>query len=157
MTALGAGKLECSRTLVAAAQSYLLASAFDYEQPHLYAIHRIASATVLDEPARRPKGFSLDSYLAGGGAQFGSGAAVTLKARLSEGLARLLEETPISKDQKITTRSGVHTLTATVQESWQLHFWILSQGPAITVLKPVALRRKIIADLEATLAAYQTG
>ena len=138
------------------ARSYLVATAFDYVQPHLYAIHRIASATVLDEPALRPKGFSLDSFLAGGGAQFGSGGAIVLKARVSDGLARLLEETPISKDQKIATRSGVQTLTATVQESWQLHFWLLSQGPAITVLKPVALRKEIIAALENTLATYQT-
>lgn len=138
------------------ARSYLVATAFEYVQPHLYAIHRIASATVLDEPALRPKGFSLDSFLAGGGAQFGSGGAIVLKARVSDGLARLLEETPISKDQKFTTRSGVHTLTATVLESWQLHFWLLSQGPAITVLKPVALRKEIIAALENTLATYQT-
>ncbi len=137
------------------ARSYLVATAFDYEQPHLYAVHRIASATVLDDPALRPKGFSLDSFLAGGGAQFGSGGVIVLKARISDNLARLLEETPISKDQKIATRSGVQTLTATVQESWQLHFWILSQGPSITVLKPVALRKEIIAALESSLSHYK--
>lgn len=137
------------------ARSYLVATAFDYDQPHLYAIHRIASATVLDGPARRPKGFSLDTYLASGAAQFGSGSAIVLKARVSDDLARLLEETPISKDQKITTRSGVQTLTATVQKSWQLHFWILSQGPSITVLKPVSLRKEIIAALESSLSHYK--
>ncbi len=79
------------------------------------------------------------------------------KARISDDLARLLDETPISKDQKITTRSGVRTLTATVQQSWQLHFWILSQGPAITVLMPVELRKEIIAALQNTLATYQTA
>lgn len=137
------------------ARSYLVATAFDYAQPLLYAIHRIASATVLDEPAQRPKGFSLDAYLASGAVQFGSGKRITLKARVSDDLARLLDETPVSSDQKITNRSGIHTLTATVQESWQLHFWLLSQGPAITVLKPVALRKEIIAALEHTLSHYQ--
>jgi predicted DNA-binding transcriptional regulator YafY len=137
------------------ARSYLVATAFDYEQPLLYAIHRIASATVLDEPALRPKGFSLDAFLASGAAQFGSGSAIVLRARVSDDLARLLDETPISKDQKITRRTGVHTLTATVMESWQLHFWILSQGPAITVLKPVALRKEIIAALESSLSQYK--
>ena len=137
------------------ARSYLVATAFDYEQPHLYAIHRIAAATVLDEPVIRPQGFSLDSFLAGGGAQFGSGGAIVLKARVSDDLARLLEETPISKDQKITTRSGVHTLTATVHESWQLHFWILSQGSSLTVLKPFSLRKEIIAALESSLSHYK--
>jgi predicted DNA-binding transcriptional regulator YafY len=137
------------------ARSYLLATAFHYENPILYAIHRMASALVLEDPAKRPKGFSLDSYLAGGGAQFATGNAIVLKARVTDELARLLDETPISTDQKITTRSGVQTLTATVQESWQLHFWILSQGAAITVLKPTSLRKHIIARLEETLGNYK--
>jgi predicted DNA-binding transcriptional regulator YafY len=137
------------------ARSYLVATAFQYDQPMLYAIHRIASAAVLDHPALRPKAFSLDGFIASGAAQFGSGKAIVLKARVSEDLARLLEETPVSNDQKITIRSGLHTLTATVPDSWQLHFWILSQGPAITVLQPVALRKKIITRLESNLTQYK--
>ena len=137
------------------ARSYLVATAFDYELPHLYALHRIASATVLDEPALRPQGFTLDSFLASGGAQFGSGGVIVLKARVSSDLARLLDETPIFTDQKIASRLGVLTLTATVQESWQLHFWIRSQGSAITVLKPISLRKEIIAALESTLSHYK--
>ncbi|MGJ8641805.1 MAG: helix-turn-helix transcriptional regulator [Luteolibacter sp.] len=135
-------------------RSYLVATAFDYEKPLLYALHRMASAVTLDESAKRPNGFSLDAYLATGAAQFGTGKSITLKARVTDELAFLLNETPISKDQKITTRSGVHTLTATMQESWQLDFWIRSQGAAITVMKPVALRKHIIASLEETLSNY---
>ena len=138
------------------ARSYLVATAFQYDKPLLYAIHRIASATVLEEPAKRPKSFSLDVFLAGGGAQFANGESITLKARVSDELARLLEETPLSKDQKITTRAGVHTLTATVQESWNLHFWILSQGASIAVLKPVSLRKQIIAAHENALGNYRS-
>jgi predicted DNA-binding transcriptional regulator YafY len=138
------------------ARSYLVATAFQYDKPLLYAIHRIASATVLEEPAKRPKGYSLDAFLASGGAQFANGESITLKARVSDELARLLEETPLSKDQKITTRAGVHTLTATVQESWNLHFWILSQGASIAVLKPVSLRKQIIAAHENALGNYRS-
>jgi predicted DNA-binding transcriptional regulator YafY len=137
------------------ARTYLLATAFHYENPILYAIHRMTSASVLEDPAKRPKGFSLDTYLAGGGAQFGTGDAIVIKARVTDELARLLDETPISSDQTITNRAGVHTLTATVRESWQLDFWILSQGAAITVLKPVALRKRIIASLKNTMANYK--
>ena len=137
------------------ARSYLVATDSHFEDPRLYAIHRIASATVLDQPALRPTGFSLDAFLANGAAQFGSGSAIVLKARVSDELVRLLDETPISKDQKITTRSGVHSITATVIESWQLHFWLLSQTPAITVQKPVALRKQIIASLKSSLSQYE--
>ncbi len=135
-------------------RSYLVATAFDYKEPLLYAVHRIATATVLDAPTQRPKGFTLDAYIAAGATQFGCGKSVTLKAKVSDDLARLLDETPISNDQKFSTRAGVRTLTATVMESWQLHFWILSQGPAITVLKPLALRKQIIASLESSLSNY---
>ena len=137
------------------ARSYLIATAFDYEKPLLYAIQRFDSATVLDEQVKRPKGFSLDAYLASGAAQFGTGKSITLKARVTDELALLLDETPISNDQKITTRSGISTLTATVQESWQLDFWIRSQGAAITVMKPVALRNHIIAGLESAMENYR--
>jgi predicted DNA-binding transcriptional regulator YafY len=138
------------------ARSYLVATAFAYDEPRLYAVHRFASATVMDEPVKRPKSFSLDAFIASGAAQFGSGEFITIKARVSDDLVCLLEETPISTDQKITTRSGVHTLTATVQDSWQLHFWILSQGPAITVLKPTSLRKKIISRIQDALAGYES-
>lgn len=138
------------------ARSYLVASAFDYDTPILYAVHRMSSAKVLTETARRPKGYTLDSFIARGADQFGGGEEIILKARLSDELALLLEETPLSKDQKITTRSGVHTLTATVRSTWNLHFWILSQGAAITVQKPVSLRKNTIAALKEALGNYKS-
>jgi len=138
------------------ARSYLVATAFAYDEPRLYAVHRFASATVTAEPIKRPKGYSLDAFIASGAAQFGSGNVIELKARVSDELAGLLEETPMSKDQKITRRSGVHTLTASVPDSWQLHFWILSQGPAITVNKPVSLRKRIVGILEGSLGNYRS-
>jgi predicted DNA-binding transcriptional regulator YafY len=138
------------------ARSYLVASAFDYDTPLLYAVHRMASATVLEEPVKRPKSYSLDAFIDSGAAQFGSGETITLKARLSDELALLLREAPLSKDQQITTRSGVHSLTANVPDSWQLHFWIRSQGAAITVMKPVELRNHIIASLKETLGNYRS-
>jgi predicted DNA-binding transcriptional regulator YafY len=137
------------------ARTYLVATAFGYDTPYQYALHRMASATVLEEAVKRPKGYSLDAFIESGAAQFGSGEIITFKARVSDDLARLLEETPLAKDQKITRRAGVHTLTATVPDSWQLHFWIRSQGPAITVLKPVALRTRIVSCLEETLGNYR--
>jgi predicted DNA-binding transcriptional regulator YafY len=137
------------------ARSYLVATAFGYDTPYQYALHRMASVTVLEEAVKRPKGYSLDAFIDSGAAQFGSGEVITLKARVDDNLARLLEETPLAKDQKITRRAGIHTLTASVHDSWQLHFWILSQGAAITVIQPVALRSRIVSCLEETLGNYR--
>lgn len=136
-------------------RSYLVATAFDYDTPLQYAVHRIASATVINAPVKRPKGYSLNEFIASGAAQFGCGEIITLKARIDDTLERLLDETPISKDQKITRRAGVTTLTANVPNSWQLHFWVRSQGASITVLKPTALRKSIIHSLQEALADYE--
>lgn len=136
-------------------RSYLLATTFNYPTALYYALHRMLTSEMLDEPANRPPGFSLDEFLAKSGGQFGDGKMISLKADLSENLAEILRETPISSDQKITTRAGKLTLTATVMESWQLHFWLLSQGPAITVLQPPSLRKQVIAALESAFSNYR--
>ena len=135
-------------------RSYLLASTYQYDTLIQYAIHRIHAAELLAERAKRPKSFSLDTFLAQGGAQFGQGATIALKAHLSEALATILRETALSPDQQITTRAGKNTLTATVKDSWQLHFWILSQGPFVTVLQPSSLRKQIVSQLKAALSNY---
>ncbi|MGH8273785.1 MAG: helix-turn-helix transcriptional regulator, partial [Gammaproteobacteria bacterium] len=49
---------------------YLVATAFDYEDIRVYALHRIRKAERLPDTARRPAGFSLDGYLATGAGQF---------------------------------------------------------------------------------------
>jgi predicted DNA-binding transcriptional regulator YafY len=136
------------------ARTYLLATVFHYENPVLYAIHRMTSAEVLDVPIKRLKAFSLDKFIDSGAAQFGSGEMITLQAKIDYGLRMILSESPISKDQKITTRGGVHTLTAHLPDTWQLHFWILSQGASITIIKPTSLRKAVITSLNASISNY---
>ena len=136
------------------ARSYLLATTFDYQLPVYYALHRLQSATVRAETAFRRDGFSLTAFLATGGAPFGPQNEIKLKAVLGEDLAAILRETALSPDQTITLRDSKIILTATVMESWQLHFWILSQGASITILQPAALRKTIIARLQAALTNY---
>ena len=137
-------------------RAYLLATTFDYQDVLHYALHRMRSAEILDAPAKRPAHFSLDTFLAQGGSQFGDGKTISLKAHVTDNLATILQETAIASDQKITTRAGKNTLTATVKDSWQLHFWILSQGPAITIVQPTALRNEIMGKLRESLANYQS-
>jgi predicted DNA-binding transcriptional regulator YafY len=138
-------------------RSYLVATAYDYDTPLRYAVHRITSAEVLDEPIKRLKGFSLDRFIDSGATQFGSGEMITLQAKIDDGLRMILTESPISKDQKIKTRAGVHTLTTSLPNTWQLHFWILSQGPAMTITKPTSLRKAVIESLNASIANYSAS
>jgi len=132
--------------------SYLVACAWDYPDVRLYALHRILTARRLYVALRRPAHFNVDNYLAGGALQFGSHGQILLRARVSVELAYYLGETALSADQCIEG----DLLSATVLDTWQLSWWILSQGPEIEVLEPVSLRQRIQKSLEQTLCAYQS-
>lgn len=133
--------------------TYLVATAWDYTDIRLYALHRITRTQRLYEPCQSPKDFDVDQYIATGALQFGCGQTLQLKAQVSGDLARILSETPLSADQ--TLRNGL--LTATVPDAWQLDWWLLSQGDAILVTEPKPLRDRMVASLRSTLAQYETG
>lgn len=135
--------------------TYLVATAFDYADVRLYALHRLQSAVRTYEPAKRPKGFQLSQYVDEGALQFGKGGVLKLVAIIDDVLAKYLTETPLSPNQKIKPVDGCHELTASVVDSWQLHWWVLSQGPAIEVMAPKSLRERIKDSLLTASAAYQ--
>lgn len=136
--------------------TYLVATAFDYDDPRLYALHRIHRAGLLESSIRKPPSFTLDSYIANGAPQFGSGEHIQLEAKVITGLGTILSETPLSPDMQLThTDEDWWTLTASVQDTWQLRWWILSQGADIVVRKPKALRRDLMSQLKASLDNYR--
>jgi predicted DNA-binding transcriptional regulator YafY len=55
---------------------------------------------------------------------------------------------------KVISKDNIHKVKATVTNSWQLDWWIKSQGSLIEVLKPLSIRKKIKKELEKTLANY---
>ncbi|QXL85243.1 YafY family protein [Comamonas sp. NLF-1-9] len=133
--------------------SYLVATAWDYDDVRLYAMHRIHAAALTEEPARQPASFELDAYIRQGALQFGGEHTIRLKARVSDELRRILAETPLSEDQVLEG----HLLSASVRETWQLTWWILSQGAGMEVLEPKALRGQIAAKIAEAHARYQSA
>jgi predicted DNA-binding transcriptional regulator YafY len=130
--------------------TYLVATAWRYTDVRLYALHRISTATRTYEVSVRPKGFDLDAYIASGALQFGNNKSLRMKARISEYMAHILSETPLAEDQVIKG----DMLTATVQDTWQLNWWILGQGDAIEVISPAALRKAICQTLGKAVTNY---
>ena len=135
---------------------YLVATANDYCDLRLYALHRLLTAELLSTTARLVEDFNVDAYLAHQQGQFMRYAEqpIVLTARVEPWVARILEETPLAEDQQILVNESRHTLTATVADTWQLRWWILSLGPGIEVLSPTALRRQIVQDVSAAAAQY---
>lgn len=134
---------------------YLVATAFDFKDVRIYAMHRILSVDLTEEKAVIPEDFSVDDYIDQRGMEFGSRKEIKLKARVTNKLGMYLSETPLSKDQKIVYRKNDWQLQATVHDTWQLHFWIMSQGAAITVISPKFIRTRITEELESALSNYK--
>lgn len=136
---------------------YLIAHDKDGDSdPRHYALQRFASVK-LRELERWPKGaFSLDAFLQDGARQFGDGAEVTLKAKISEELGRILRDTPMGKDMRLAgSDDGRFTLTTTVRDTWALHTWILGHAEHIEVEKPAKLRKLIQARIAAAGTQYR--
>ena len=134
--------------------TYLVATAFDYKDPRLYALHRMTAPKELTGKSEKPDNFDLDQYVEDGHLQFGDGKPFVMKAWVNEFLAKLLQETPLAQDQSLKPAEDGYALTATLKNTWQLRWWILSQGPAIVITSPAKLRREIADELSKAADRY---
>lgn len=136
--------------------TYLAAIVEPYEDVRLFAAHRFQQVELLDTPSRRPDGFNLDEYIAGGALQFTSPGAgmIELRAWISEELARQLRETPLTDDMLLEADGEGYRLSATLQDSWQLRWWLLSHTGKIVVQEPLGLRQELQKQLAAGLQMY---
>lgn len=141
------------------ALTYLVASAWAYADVRLYALHRFSRVEILDAAVNTPEGFNLDKAIASGLAEFANqGEPIHLELRCTDWVAAYLTETPLAADQKIEAEAdGWVRLTATVNDTWQLHWWILGQGAGVEVCGPDALRGIIIDSVQDSLSNYSSS
>jgi len=135
--------------------TYLIATAEPYSDIRQYALHRFREVQVLDMPLTRAEGFSLQAYLDSDALQFGAQEPVRLQAWVSDTLARMIRETPLSPDMTLEPGEEGFCLQATVRDSWQLRWWLLQQGENICVQAPAALREAMRETLRRALARYE--
>lgn len=86
--------------------------------------------------------------------QFGVTQAIRLHAWIDSALAKRLRETPLSEDMTLITEPDGARLTATVNDSWELKWWLLSQAGAIRVDAPATLRQALIDSQRKSLAMH---
>ncbi len=135
--------------------TYLGATVNDYDSIRLFALHRFISVKILHLEQAQPKNKqSWQDYIAhdAGGFSVDSQSPITLEAWVSEDLAAYLQETPLSQDQSITLIEDGYKLRATVYQTWQLFWWILSQGSRIVVQSPQQLKDDLKEEI---LSMYQ--
>lgn len=141
---------------------YLVATLRDYENILLLVLHRMSSARLLEKPATRPAGFTLQEYIASGELQFQEQpSAVRLVALFDAYAAAHLLETPLSRDQQVkNARDGRLRVEATVQDTQQLRWWLLGFGDKVEVVKPKRLRtefEEVCRNMAGIYAGGDTG
>jgi hypothetical protein len=101
-------------------------------EPRQFLLQRFKDLRVLESPASKPPGFSLDDFIAGGGLGFGYGKTKQVELQVSHWLGVKLQETPLSLDQKIGENvDGSWIVNATVPDCHAFGWWVMSMGDNI--------------------------
>ncbi|RLL51194.1 WYL domain-containing transcriptional regulator [Mariprofundus sp. EBB-1] len=120
---------------------YLVCTYWDYEEIKLLPLHRMKTAQRLDVPCQIPGGFNLDEYIDSGELDFAIGETIKLKVLFSSDAAFHLGERSLSDDQTVIEHSdGRMKITASVQDTSELRWWLLGFGDNVEVLEPKSLR-----------------
>ncbi len=134
---------------------YLVCTLRDYQDPRFLAIHRIDAAQVLEQAAKRPKGFDIDAFIA---QEFGirlGAEPLKLVLKVRGTLAAYLAETPMALGQKVKTLDEAWSeVRVTVADTQQLRNWLLSLGPQAVVMAPASLREELRQALAQAAAGY---
>jgi len=120
-------------------------------------LHRMQTAKVLSIKSTTPKSFDLNKYIKSELAKPLSGDVIKFKAWIKkDGFAfNHVLETSLSTDQKIKYVDDGLIITATVNETAELKWWILGLGERIKVLEPRNLRDNIRDTVMKTAKLYR--
>ncbi len=136
---------------------YLIGRYTTDTQNRQFRIDRIVSAVMTDDPFNYPEDFRLIDYMDEGFFNYPSGGKISLVMRIHRLSARHLQDTPLSEDQQLSRiDDDWMRLTATVQDSQRLHWWILGFGDQIVVESPVELREIIMEHVANLAKSYGT-
>lgn len=128
---------------------YLVCRFEDFDNERSLALHRIQSAKASGLTFERPANFNLAQYDQDGRFGFGEGELVRLSFEIQAHAGGHLHETPLSKDQQITTVDDVHLrIEATVVDSAMLDWWLRGFGDAVR-----HVRKRNLDRARATVAA----
>ena len=118
------------------------------------ALHRIKSATMLNEPVE----FSEElQYQIDREPGFGWRGKINLKALVHIGIALRLEESPLNDTQELTPTANQDwfLLQVEIDRNWELRWWVLSHGKFISILEPQDFREEIADHFRSGIEHYQ--
>lgn len=122
-----------------------------------FAMDRITSFQVLDEPFHFPKDFDLDKYLQTA-FHVMRGKPERAKVRFAQGVAHIVRERLWHPTQEIRELDdGGLELSLEVPINYEIISWILGFGSTAEVIEPDSLRTRILDELRASTARYENS
>lgn len=135
---------------------YLHTRIFDYTDLRILALHRIHSATLLDEDVVYPEDYQVDETIKSGVWGFGDGDIANVELVFKPGYGDHLYETPLTTNQRIQKfDDGRINVTASLAMTSQFRWWLLGFGDGVEVVAPAALREKIIGIVDGLVNTYR--
>jgi len=136
---------------------YLVCTLWDYDDIKQLALHRFESCEILKQRRNAPEEFNLDDYIAEGGFSYPvEEKPIKLQVLFDSQTAAHLYETPLSENQILSENDdGRILLKATVEDTSELHWWLLGFGDCVEVLKPEKLRNLFSKKIKNLADRYQ--
>jgi len=137
--------------------TYLIATINQHVDPILLLLHRFQSVELLDKPVTLPENFDLDAVVAEL-LTFQVGDTIRLKVRFADKSdVNRLEESPLAEKQKIKPLpDGRYELSAKVEDTLQLRWWLHGFGARVEVLAPESLRLEFVELAKNYTKIYRT-
>lgn len=138
--------------------AYLVCRIGDHDYATQLVLNRFMSAELLKEKAKGLPGFDIDEYIGKGEFGFPKGdGRIALDVRIHRGAAIHFLENRLSEDQEVIEDTPDHLrFRATVPDTAELRWWVLSLGQRAEVLGPRELRAEM-AGIVAEMAAAYSG
>jgi len=137
---------------------YLVATVWSYQDERQFALHRITDAKRLEQKAKRKEGFCLQQYIANNNFEFPTNTGkIRIKLKVNKWLTRHLEERRLSEDQIIIKQESGSIIEASVTDTAQLKWWLLSHGTKVEIIDPPELRTSIRETIVKLHKTYSQG
>lgn len=120
--------------------TYLVCHYDGYTDIRILSVHRINKAVMLDEELKQAKAFNLSDYVDSGVFGFNLGETIIFKGLFNKESAHHLFETPLNQTQVIEVYENHYLISATIQDSMQFRWWLLSFGKSLEIKAPENLR-----------------
>ena len=137
--------------------AYVVCTFWDYHDIRQIALHRIHSAQLLEESSKTPADFKLKNYIAAGNFDFPqSEGIIQLECLFDPYVAKHLAESPVNHTQELVSQEDSRVqLTAEVEDTAQLRWWLLGFGDQVEVVGPKNLRDGVFQTLGRAVEQYR--